>query len=482
MAGSGSLAILQMNDSHAYLELHQELFWQGSQAEYRPAGGYARIATLVHGIRATREGQVLFCDCGDTLHGTYPAVKTQGKALVPVLNALGIHAMTAHWESAYGPAVFKQRAEELDYPTLALNIYEQASQKRYFRPYCVEEVGGLRIGLVGIASNIIDKTMPPAFSEGLRFSLGREELPEVIETLHRQEKVDLVVLVSHLGFPQDVKLLTEVQGVDVCLSGHTHHRLATPVRQGNTLIIQSGAHGSFLGRLEVEVVGGRIVDYRHQLIEVSADVLPDPEVEGLVQQALAPYRQELSAVVGETATPLNRATMLESTMDNLLLQALCAATGAELAFSNGWRYGAPVVAGPVTLNDLYNIIPMNPPISTVALTGDELVTMLEENLERSFAADPYDQMGGYVKRALRLNAYIKIENPRGQRIQQLFVGGQAVDPKRTYQAAYVTEQGVGSSYGQQRQEHTMRAVQAMQAYLAEHRPAHAELRGTFVAV
>ncbi len=61
-------------------------------------------------------------------------------------------------------------------------------------------------------------------------------------------------------------------------------------------------------------------------------------------------------------------------------------------------------------------------INNVELTGEEIVAMLEENLERTFACDPYDQMGGYVKRGLGFNAYIKIENPPGQRVQQVFAG------------------------------------------------------------
>jgi len=58
--------------------------------------------------------------------------------------------------------------------------------------------------------------------------------------LRTQEKVDLIVLISHLGFSQDMKLLSEVEGIDVCLSGHTHNRLYKPALQGKTLIIQSG--------------------------------------------------------------------------------------------------------------------------------------------------------------------------------------------------------------------------------------------------
>lgn len=482
MANKMSLTIIQLNDSHAYFELHQEMFWQGGQAVYRPAGGYAAIATIVKQIRAANQEHTLFCDCGDTLHGTYPALKTQGEALIPILNSLGLDAMTAHWEFAYGPETFKQCAAKLSYPMLAINVYDQRTKERFFPPYSVKDIGGLRIGLVGIASNIVDKTMPPSFSAGIQFTLGREELPSIINVLRTQEKVDLIVLISHLGFPQDMKLLSEVQGIDVCLSGHTHNRLYKPVLQGKTLIIQSGCHGSFLGRLDLEIEGGRVADYRHQLIDVDANINPDPAVADLIRQALAPYQEELSMVVGETATALNRATMLETTMDNFLLQALLESTGAQLAFSNGWRFGAPIIPGEVTVNDLYNMIPMNPPISTVELTGEEITAMLEENLERTFACDPYDQMGGYVKRGLGLTAYIKIENPPGQRVQQVFAGDEPLQPGCHYATAFVTEQGVAQKYGRNRQQHTERSIEALRAYLARHRPLHAELRGTFVAV
>ena len=108
--------------------------------------------------------------------------------------------------------------------------------------------------------------------------------------------------------------------------------------------------------------------------------------------------------------------------------------------------------------------------------------MLEEKLERTFACDPYDQMGGYVKRSLGFNVYIKIENPPGQRVQKVSVGDEPLQPGRYYPTACVTEQGVAHKYGRNRQHHTERSVEALRAYLAGHRPLRAELRGTFVAV
>jgi 2',3'-cyclic-nucleotide 2'-phosphodiesterase (5'-nucleotidase family) len=471
-----------MNDSHGYLEMHSELFWAGDHAEYQPAGGYARIATILRQVRREKPDAVLAFDGGDTIHGTYGAVHTQGESLIPILKTLRFDAMTAHWEFAYGPQRFKEVADRLPYPMLAINCYDKQTDELVFEPYTILSSGGLNVGVIGIAATIVDKVMPPSFSQGLRFTLGNEELPGHIARLREEHKVDLVVVVSHLGFPQEIKLAKQVDGIDVLLSGHTHNRLYRPALVNDTIVIQSGCHGSFLGRLDLEFDGGRVVDFRHRLITVGQEIPPDPDVQELVDRALAPYRPDLSQVVGQTATPLNRNTVLEATMDNLLLQSMLELTGAQLAFSNGWRYGAPIPIGPITMDDLWNIIPVDPPVSTCELTGDELWTMLEENLERTFARDPYQQMGGYVKRCMGLNLYFKIENPKGQRIQELFVEGRPVEAGRVYQAAFVTSQGVPAKYGSNRHALDISAIEGLRRHLAHNNPAEVPLRGTIVAV
>ena len=238
-------------------------------------------------------------------------------------------------------------------------------------------------------------------------------------------------MLSHLGLPQDVRLAAAVDGIDVLLSGHTHHRLETPLSVNGALLIQSGVHGSFVGRIDLAVRGGRVVRHAHRLIEIGEGYPAEPAVGALVEAAVAPFEAELGEVVGETAVPLYRGEMFGSSMDDLLLAALRRETGAALAFSNGWRYGAPVLPGSVTRNDLYNMVPMDPEVMTVTLTGAEVLGMLEQNLERTFACDPFGQMGGYVKRCQGLVCYVKVENPPGHRVQACWAGGRRLDPGRT---------------------------------------------------
>jgi len=138
------------------------------------------------------------------------------------------------------------------------------------------------------------------------------------------------------------------------------------------LVIQSGCHGSFVGRLDLDVEDGRIIRTAHRLIPVDASIAPEAAMTAMVDAVLAPHRVLLGAVVGHMQIDLHRNTILEATMDNLLLDAIAEAAETTIAFSNGWRYGAPVPQGPITRNDLWNMIPTNPPVSKVEMTGDEL--------------------------------------------------------------------------------------------------------------
>ncbi|HEX2868139.1 MAG TPA: bifunctional metallophosphatase/5'-nucleotidase [Ignavibacteriales bacterium] len=476
------LVIFELNDSHGYLEPHQEYFWTGKGEEYKITGGFAGIASVINDARKNNPGKVALFDGGDTIHGTFPAVKSKGELFLPVLNEIKFDAMTAHWEFAYTPEGFKNFTRKLQYPMLAVNCYYKDTNELVFEPYRLMEVNNIRIGVIGIAATIVDKSMPEHFSTGVYFTLGNEELPHYIDKLRNDEKAGLIIVLSHLGFPQDVKLAQKVNGIDILLSAHTHNRLYKPVIINNAIIIQSGSHGSFLGKLELEIESSRIKDFSHELIAIDEKIVPDAHIESIINEALSPFRKELSETSGYTETSLNRNMILESTMDNFLLQSVIDYTGAEIAFSNGWRYGAPVPKGKVTVNDLWNIIPVNPPVMLTKITGREILEMMEENLESTFASDPWKQMGGYVKRVNGLNIYIKIENPAGQRVQEIFARGKRLLPERVYTAAYLTQQGVPKKYGTDRQEAGISAIDALKLYLGKHKALRSDLCGSVAAV
>ena len=462
------LTLIQLNDSHGYLEPHPELIWEADGPVVRQMGGFARIASVIAAARAENPGGVLAFDNGDTFHGTPALVSSRGECAVPVLNALGLSAMTGHWDFAYGPAQASRLSGMLNYPLLAANCHPLTDDAPRFAPTLIVEAAGCRIGIIGLAATILDKTMPPKFSEGLRFTDGIAETREHTALL-RAAGCDLIVVLSHLGLPQDTALASLVDGLDVILSGHTHNRLDRPWIVNGALLIQSGCHGSFLGQLDLELEGGQITAHRHRLIPVDGELPCDPVVKALVEEAIAETAALRDDIVGNSAGLLHRMTCLDAPMDDVLLDAIAEASEAEIAFSNGWRYGAPIPAGPVTAHDLGCIVPTDPPVETVQLSGAEIVEMMEQNLEATFCADPFGQRGGYVKRFRGLILNVKLENPPMRRIEMAFgPDGAPLDRKRSYHCAFITMQGVPDRFGRDRRKVGVNAIDAMRRWFAAH--------------
>lgn len=460
------VTLAQLNDLHGYAAAHAELFDLAHEERTEAAGGLGRIAAVLAAIR--REAPTLFLDNGDTFHGTMAAVQTAGDALVEPMTLLAPDAATIHWEFAYGLDRLRALADRLRYPILAANCRDTGGELA-LRPFTLVDRGGIRIGIVGLAAVVAAQLLPAAERARIELTIGDRELGPIVAALRRDHGAALVVVLSHLGFPQDCKLASVVPGIDVILSGHTHTRLAAPLVVGSTVIMQSGAHGSFVGRLDLDVARDGIAAWRHSLVRVDATWEPDAATEAAVERALQPFAAARGRVLAWTARVLHRYAMLESPMDNLLLDAVAAAAGTEVALSNGWRYGAPIPPGPLTTWDAWNIVPANPPVSVTALTGRDLRDLFEQNLEATFACDPWDQRGGYVKRCRGIELLAKIEHPRGHRVHELTVEGTRVGDDEVVDVAFLGEQAVPLHMGRDRRGTGIRAVDALERYLRERR-------------
>ena len=456
-----------MNDTHANLYEHDDVLYSADGFKLETMGGYPRLMTKVKAYRQAYPGEVLLFDNGDTLHGTKEAVDTKGEVMIPYLKALAIDAMTFHWDSAYTPKHLKSMEDKLGYPILACNVYKRGTKDYYFKASQIIEKNGLRVGVIGLASNIIQRNMPPKFSEGADFTDGIEETKVEVSKL-KAEGVDLIVLLSHLGYPQDIALLKQVDGIDLCLSGHTHNRVKTPQKFNGAYIIQSGSLTSSMGMLRLEVDKG-IKKLEHEFIYLDQTIEQDPQMLDMFEQdkILQAYKKDLDVKVGESKIDLHRGSSFYGTMDYLLLEAIQEASGLDIAFSNGWRYGGAIKKGDLSRRDLYAIVPMDPEIQTAKLTGQELFDLLEDNLESTFSTQAFKQMGGYIKRNVGLRIFFKLENPYGQRIQQVFVGDQRLQLDKSYEVAYVTPQAVPANVGSDHRSTGLYTIDAMEKLLAK---------------
>lgn len=456
------LTLVQQNDIHAMLADHVEVAWsEGGWVAYG-AGGFARASALAKRL-GERSDASLLVDGGDAIHGTFEAAASRGRGILPILDAGGVDLMVVgNWEFAYGPEALRNAAREASFPVLGANVLDAADGRGVLQADHVEEVAGVRIGFLGVTTPIVAQTMPPRFSEGLRFADPIETLRSGVARLREEEGCDLVVVLSHVGLAQDVEMMRRVEGVDVVLSAHTHERLLAPLRVGGSWIIQSGFSGSFLGALHLDVEAGRLREVRHELVGVPADGEEDDAVASRVEAFASPHRKALEEPVGTTREVLHRMGALQSPMDDLLTDAYRALTGADVAFSHGWRYGSPIAAGTITLGDLWRIVPTDPEVHTVSMTGREILEALEQSLHDSFGP-PLGQKGGYPARTSGMRVLARLNNPRGARVLDARVGAERLDPSRTYLVAGAGDQSAARG---ERTGTGTRAVDAMKELLA----------------
>ncbi|MBE3593434.1 MAG: 5'-nucleotidase C-terminal domain-containing protein [Candidatus Carbobacillus altaicus] len=491
MSSEKKLTILQQNDLHGYLLSHPEGFYDGAgRLSFAEAGGLARIAALVSELRNMHGEPLLFIDGGDLFHGTGYAVEQKGQMIQEAYQSLNLDVFVpGNWDFAYGSERLQTLAQKVAQHALSANVTFASDGRPYLPPYAIIERTGLTLGLIGLSYGHETVTMPGKFSDGLRFTLGEQELKKYIWEL-TGAGVDLIIVVSHMGFPADVALAQKVDGIDLILSAHSHDRILEPVRVHDTLIVQSGAHGSFLTELVLTLLPGErgrmrskkiIAHAEHRLIPLLSHLPEDPSVAAHVARLTQEYRERKAEPIGEVRTPLHRLSLLSAPMDRLLTDAYKWRTRVDVAFSHAWRYGVPVLPGTIRAQHLDEIIPTNPFVFTAEIDGYTLRDALEHNLEQVFSRDPLQQKGGYVIRTSGLVMTIKPYNPLGQRIQELLIGGKAWQGSKMYRIAGAGEQ-ILKGYAFERSMTGEKAHDVLRAYFAAHGPIEVDERTNVIAV
>ncbi|GBE42008.1 MAG TPA: thiosulfohydrolase SoxB [Rhizobiales bacterium] len=407
---------------------------------YGRMGGLDRTATLVKAIRGERgDDKVLVLDGGDTWQGSYSSLKTNGQDMVDCMKLLKPDAMVGHWEFTFGEKRVLEIIEDMGYPFLASNIVDNDFEEPVFESTAFLDRGGVKVAVIGQAMPYTPIANPswmiPKWSFGIRAKLLQENVNKA-----RAQGAELVVLLSHNGFDVDQKLSTVVEGIDVILTGHTHDAVPRAIKIGKTLVMASGSHGKYLGRVDLEIRNGRVVDYNSTLIPVFSDVIArDKEMAAKIDEVRAPYEKECKRVIGKTKGLLYRRGNFNGTWDDLICEALIEERDAEISLSPGFRWGTTLLPGQdITIDDLYTQTSMNyPKVYRLEFTGKMLKDILEDVCDNLFNKDPFLQQGGDMVRVGGMGYTVAPKLEIGSRISNmtLLKTGKPIDPERKYVVA-----------------------------------------------
>ena len=426
-------------EAHAFTYLD---FTHAAQA-FGQMGGFAHLATLVKKLRATRPGALLL-DGGDTWQGSATALWTKGQDMVDAQKLLGVDVMTAHWEFTYGAdrvqeIVATDFAGKIDF--LAQNVKTADFGDPVFKPFVIRTIGGVRVAIVGQAFPYTPIANPRYFVADWTFGVQEEAMQQVVDEA-RGKGAQAVVLLSHNGMDVDLKLASRVRGIDAILGGHTHDGVPQPTivanPGGRTIVTNAGSNGKFLAVLDFDVKGGKVADFRYRLLPVFGALLPpDAAMTAHIRAAQAPYRARLDEPLAVTEGLLYRRGNFNGTSDQLILEALMAEKGAEIAFSPGFRWGTTLLPGQtLRMEHLMDQTAITYPFVTVSeLTGETIKTILEDVADNLFNPDPYYQQGGDMVRVGGMKYAIDPTASIGHRITRMELAGKPIDAARKYKVA-----------------------------------------------
>lgn len=440
------ISILQTTDVHCQIHPHDELFWENDKIVFRKTGGYAYMASLLDSLRK-KNPNTFTIDTGDMFQGSELSVKTSGDAFVPILNALNYDLyLPGNWEVIYGKKKMQTLLGSLNGPKVCANMYHDlGGGKRgelIFPPYYIWKVAGVKIGFLGYTDPLVPIRQSPNYSKGILYTKPEENLAHYIDVLKNQEKCAFVIMIAHLGLSQQIALanMPESEGLNYILGGDTHERVRKPIECKYAKVVEPGAFGSFVGKLDLTIENGKVTGEHYELVEVAqTKIQPNKVVEKILDETEIPYRADMREVVGYSTIPLYRYFVVENPIDTMILNALhWKFPEIDICLSNGFRFCQPLATPdktgnmPITHAYIFDMLPVDSTVRTAKATGKQLREWLEKELNNVFAKDAGKRLGGWVIKFKGMEVSFNAFAEMGKRVQSVTVAGKDLDPDKTY--------------------------------------------------
>lgn len=395
--------------------------------------GFAKLATYVENLKKTEK--VLFVDAGDMFQGLPYANLEKGQSVVDVANLAGYDAMAVgNHEFDFGSANLMDISKQINFPMLAANIYKDG--KQVFPSYIVKEIGGLKVGVFGISTPETTFKTHPDNVVGFEFRDIVANAEKTVKELRENEKVDVVVMLSHLGLYEgnytSDKVASAVEGIDVIIDGHSHTKLDEGMMVGNTLIASANTALKNVGKVEVILADGKVTDKKASLLAYGdfANTAPKAAINDQIAKITKEQDKVLSKVVGKTAAGLvgERGVVRtgESNLGQLASDAMLDLTGAQVAITNGGGIRTSIKAGDITMKDLVTVFPFGNTVMVKQIKGSDIVAALEHG------TSDYPVEKGAFPQVAGITFTLNGGGKAGERIKDVKVAGVAMDMNKTY--------------------------------------------------
>lgn len=434
------LTIMHTNDTHAHVE------------------GYPRLVTAVNELR-TEKANSLLVDAGDVFSGTLYFRQYLGQADLHFMNELEFDAMTlGNHEFDKDSKTLADFIKNMDFPMVSSNVtvtgdkdleplfkneIGQPGDGGNVYPAMIKEVDGEKVGIYGLTTPDTEFISNPG--ENVVFEDAVDKSKATIKML-KDKGVNKIIVLSHLGYANDLELAEKVDGLDIIVGGHSHTVLEEPVvidKEEPTLIVQAGEYLNLLGLLDVTFDDeGVVTSHDGEVLDLES-YEEDADALAKVEEFKAPLEDMKKEVVGNTKVALDgeRADVRrkETNLGNLIADGMVAKANefveTHIGLQNGGGIRASIDAGEITLGEVLTTMPFGNNLVTLDLTGQEIMDALEHSVSR---VEGEDAPGEFLQ-VSGINFKYDVSKPAGERVWSVEVktdnGFEEIDPEMMYSVA-----------------------------------------------
>ena len=429
-----TISILHTTDLHGHIVPTENYDGLGD------LGGFARCATQIRRWRKELPDSLLV-DIGDVYQGTPESLQTGGKIMIELFNRLGYDtwvlgnhdldwgreaAEAALAASKCGVLTGNLKVDGKS-PAAAGGVWDKV------RPWSVREVGGFRIGLIGLITPGLPHWLTPATLGGIAAFDPIESLRTSMAEI-QAEKPDAIVVLGHMGwrFQDDFanpvrELLQAVEGVDVYLAGHSHQDQPSWM-SGGVLCSQASYHGIHCGRIDLtfDRDSRKLLERRAFTVLMDSRFELDPEVMDCARPELDKAAVEMKRKVCTVKQPVEGGGK-NSAVSKLFCEAFAAALGKSGRPVDGVFHGTfgkdDIPAGDLAVADCWKLLPYENGLITAELTASELTDIVTED------------------KGTRTLWPFEIKRDGSGAVASLHLQGQPLDPAKRYRIGFNTYDG-----------------------------------------
>lgn len=353
------LTILHSNDLHAHL-----------MPDDRNDGGFARLATEVRRQKA-QCAACLYLNAGDLVQGTPVSTLFHGSPIYEIANLLGLDASTlGNHDFDYGWRRTQEFIRIAHFPIVSANIVN-ADGRTMARPYVIQTVGGIRVGIIGaIMGDLVGTVITPE-------EAGPWHVLPVVETVRKyardlRDRTDLIVVLAHIHDKGEVDaILRDVPEVSVVVGGHSHAGYPAMMKTDGRVAVLVRANGDQLGRLDLQVDVGakKLSSAEWTKIPIDSKIPPAPDVAREVAKWESKVSKLVDIPIGESTMRMERNN---AELRKMVERAMAEQTGADIGWINTGNLRDTLPKGQILIRNIWNLLPFDDYIVMGKFKGSEL--------------------------------------------------------------------------------------------------------------